>query len=473
MQFNSYSYLLLLIPAVALFWALPARLRKSYLLILSFLFYASWNVSFTLLPVVMCAVAYVCARKIAVDSPESGAWLRIGIVITLLPLVAFKYSRFLIETLNTAMGRSPIIMASAAIALPLGISFYSFEVISYLLDTKQGRTKTMVFSDLVLFVMFWPHLVAGPIVRVRELVPQFRFDRTFDSAMLFRGLDRIVWGLVQKNLIANSLGTFVDEGFLPKAAFLNTAVDNWFLAVAFGLQVYFDFSAYSNMAIGTAQLLGITLPENFNYPFHAKNPADFWSRWHMTLSRWVRDYLFFPLTAKYRAAPIPLYLSLVGIMGLVGLWHGAGWGFIVWGVLHGLYLALYRAWELAWPQSKDAWYARVGWRVATLAGVTIAWVPFRASSAAQAFRMMATMLFRVSFSISYEANFYLVIALVALFYAAQPYLASALNRLETSMVASRLWLPHPQLLRPLLYATGLLLFMIFDERDTTFLYFQF
>ncbi len=199
---------------------------------------------------------------------------------------------------------------------------------------------------------------------------------------MLRGLDRLIWGLVQKNLIANSLGSWVDQGFLPGAAALNTTIDNWFLAAAFGLQIYFDFAAYSNMAIGAAQLIGIQLPENFQFPYLARNPVDFWSRWHMTLTRWIRDYLFFPINARYRGAPVPLYLSLLGTMAVIGLWHGAGWGFVLWGVLHGAYLVLYRMFErlheTRLPQLAEARWVRACWRVFTLLAVTAAWVPFRA-----------------------------------------------------------------------------------------------
>ena len=232
-------------------------------------------------------------------------------------------------------------------ALPLGISFYSLEAISYLLDTRQGRVKSSSFGDLALFIMFWPHLIAGPIVRTRELIPQLKFDKPFESRFVFTGLDRLLLGLVQKNLIANTIGSWVDDGFNPNVAALNTTVDNWALAIAFGIQIYFDFAAYSNMAIGAAQLIGITLPENFRFPYHAANPPDFWARWHMTLSRWIRDYVFFPLNAGFEDRKLRLYLSLVSIMGVVGLWHGAGWGFILWGLMHGAYLAAYRAFE-AW-----------------------------------------------------------------------------------------------------------------------------
>src|SRR5205085_9188796 len=171
----------------------------------------------------------------------------IGLIVT--ALGCFKYGSFILENISTLrewMGLAPVALAWG-LALPLGISFYSFEAISYLLDTRQGRVKSASFRDLFLFIMFWPHLIAGPIVRTRELIPQLKFDKPFESRFVFSGLDRLLLGLVQKNLIANTIGGWVDEGFLPKAAALNTTIDNWALAIAFGIQIYFDFAAYTNM----------------------------------------------------------------------------------------------------------------------------------------------------------------------------------------------------------------------------------
>jgi len=486
MQFNSYSYLLLLAVAAVLFWVLPVRIRRAYVLVLSVVFYASWNVAYVALPLVLSLAAFWCAGRMLLEAEEGrGAWLRAGAAMVLATLFFFKYQQFFLQNLNVllqAFGRSPV-RTSLALALPLGISFYSFEAVSYLIDARQGRVKTRNFTDLYLFLMFWPHLMSGPIVRFRELAPQLKFDRKFEVAMLLRGLDRLIWGLVQKNLIANSLGAFVDEGFLPKTAHLNSMADNWFLALAFGLQIYFDFAAYSNMAIGSAQLIGISLPENFRYPYHAKNPSDFWSRWHMTLSRWIRDYLFFPVNARFRGAPVPLYFSLVGIMALVGLWHGAGWGFVLWGAIHGVYLALYRMWERLgedprWTSLTRSRLVLGLLQAATLATVMLAWIPFRAGTLPQTVTMLRAALFSFSLRTSYSINSYLVVLLVAAFAALEPYLAAAFlaaeKRLASRFPAS-IGIPwfNLYMLRPALYAFGLLLFLAFDERDTKFIYFQF
>ena len=356
--------------------------------------------------------------------------------------------------------------ATLVFGLPLGISFYSFEAISYLIDTRQGRVKKVTATDLFMFVMFWPHLIAGPIVRVRELVPQLAFKKRFESIMLLKGLDRLIWGLVQKNLLANNIGSWVDEGFLPRSAGLNTTVDNWFLAFGFGLQIYFDFASYSNMAIGTAQLIGITLPENFRFPYHAKNPSDFWTRWHMTLSRWIRDYLFFPINAKYQGSPAMLYTSLIGIMALVGLWHGAGWGFVTWGVMHGVYLVLYRISERWNVQGK---LYESAWRIFTLLAVMAAWIPFRAATSGQALHMLRTLIVPHGLRPSYSINFYLITILVGIVALIEPWVSAQFERIEAKLSGPAnilLW-------KPLLYATGLLLFMIFDDQNTQFIYFQF
>ena len=316
MQFNSYSYLLLLLVSVLLFWNLPVRFRRGYVLILSVLFYATWNIYFLIIPVAMCAIVFWSSGKVRKGGSAGRGALWAGVAAIVAILGVFKYGQFAAENLNTLGNWLGLDSPSLAwrLALPLGISFYSFEAISYLLDTRQGRVKSASFGDLLLFIMFWPHLIAGPIVRTRELIPQLQFDRPFEARFVFAGLDRLLLGLVQKNLIANTIGGWVDDGFLPKAAALNTTIDNWALAVAFGIQIYFDFAAYTNMAIGAAQMIGITLPENFRFPYHAANPVDFWSRWHMTLSRWIRDYVFFPLNAGFQDKKLRLYVSLVAVM---------------------------------------------------------------------------------------------------------------------------------------------------------------
>jgi alginate O-acetyltransferase complex protein AlgI len=476
MQFNSYSYLLLLLVTVLLFWNLPIRFRHAYVLTLSILFYASWNVYFLIIPVTMCVIVFWSSSNIREGGLARGRalWVGVGAIVAILGV--FKYGHFIAEnfsTLSTWLGLEPLPLAWR-LALPLGISFYSFEAISYLLDTRQGRVKSASFRDLFLFIMFWPHLIAGPIVRTRELIPQLKFDKPFESRFVFSGLDRLLLGLVQKNLIANTIGGWVDEGFLPKAAALNTTIDNWALAVAFGIQIYFDFAAYTNMAIGAAQMIGITLPENFRFPYHARNPVDFWSRWHMTLSRWIRDYVFFPLNAGLQDRKLRLYVSLVAVMGVVGLWHGAAWGFVLWGFMHGVYLASYRAFE-NWrgEHAPQPLALRVAVRLITLCAIVAAWVPFRAVSLEQAMTMLKSMFGSFSFGFSFSVNFYLMVLIWCVWIALEPTFSKLLARMGEPDSPGVFGALNGYLLRPGGYAVLLLLFMAFDDRDTQFIYFQF
>lgn len=480
MQFNSYSYLLVLGFAVATFWALPPRFRRWFVLALSILFYASWSPLFVLVPAGLCLGVFVAGVKIAARKPGERAWFWAGLAFALGFLIFFRYQvlwapalQYLASSFRSAPG-----LTLFRLSIPLGVSFYTFETISYLIDIRQRRIQPTRFSDLLLFVMFWPHLVAGPIVRFRELIPQFECKKRFDISFLLGGLDRLIFGLVQKHLIADPLGRWADEGFSTQILGANTTLDNWALAIAFGLQIYFDFSSYTNMAIGAAKLIGIDLPENFNFPYHALNPVDFWKRWHMTLSRWIRDYLFFPLNVRFRGAPFMIYVSLIGVMGLVGLWHGAGWGFVAWGLLHGCYLAAYRAYETLQPRfsSRPAMSKLIGllWRGGTLVAVTAAWIPFRATSMAQSLDMLRSMFFRFAFRVTLPINFYLVVLLVACFTTAEPYIRRSLTVLDLGVVHdTRLLIAQRYLLRPMMYALGLLLFLSFDERNTQFIYFQF
>ena len=474
MAFNSYAYILLLIPVVVLYWQLPLAWRLHYVILVSLLYYASWYPAYTLLPVLVCAVTFVCGRRIERGGDGKKRWLKLGIGSGLLVLAVFKYREFFFDAILRPLGLSPI--HPIALVLPLGISFYIFESISYLLDTYQGRVKKPTFKDILVFVTFWPHLMAGPIVRFRELVPQFAKERRFETAVALKGLDRLLLGLMQKNLLANTAGSLIDEGFLPAAALTNSTIDNWALAVGFGLQIYFDFASYSNMAIGAAQLLGITLPENFRHPYHAASPPDFWSRWHMTLSRWIRDYLFFPINAKYAGAPLPLYVSLIAIMGLVGLWHGAGWGFIAWGLLHGAYLVLYRVWErfTGERQTLASWLpARLAWRLFTVVAVTVAWIPFRAQTLGQAGKMLASMFVRPSFHVSFNVNSYLVLALIGVYALIEPWIDARLAAVEAAATEGRRLVIARHVVRPILYAVALYLFLSFDDQDRQFIYFQF
>lgn len=477
MPFNSLPYLAFLFVAVAAYWLLPPRFRRSFVLLASLVFYASWGVVFVWVPLLVAGVVCLSGKQIQSDSTHTRKWMWLGISFALALLIFFKYRGFLLVNLNVlvmAMGAHPVSLVTA-IAFPVGISFCTFEAIAYLVDVRQGRVTMPKFMDLCLFFMFWPNILSGPIVRARELVPQLHFRKPFEPRFFFEGCDRVIWGLVQKNVIANMLGIWVDKGFSPSDLSVPSTIDGWFLAIAFGLQIYFDFSGYTNMAIGAARLLGVTLPENFRHPYHAATPPEFWSRWHITLSRWIRDYLFFPLNARWQGAPLPLYLSLLGVMALVGLWHGAGWNYILWGSLHGAYLVLYRIYETCKAGrpalSASRWLA-VLWRALTLIGVSAAWVVFRALTLSKAGAILVSMFLRIAGGRAYGAGFYAFTSAVVLFCAVEPLILRKLTEIEERAGAAG---PSPFRIvgRPLAYLFGLLLFLLFDEHNTQFIYSQF
>ncbi len=476
MPFNSLAYLIFLVLAVVAYWLLPSRIRRIFVLLVSLIFYASWSMAFVVLPPLIASLVYAFGKSIESDTARAKLWLRLGILCVLFPLVFFKYRAFLLGGLTwlTIVFGSHRPSWIATIALPVGISFYTFEAIAYLVDVRQGRVAVPKFLDLCLFFLFWPNILSGPIVRARELVPQLGFCKPFEPRFVFEGLDRIVWGLVQKNVIANILGIWVNKGFALPAAWPST-LDGWFLAIAFGLQIYFDFAAYTNLAIGAARLLGITLPENFRFPYHATTPADFWARWHITLSRWIRDYLFFPINARWKGASLPLYLSFIGAMALVGLWHGAGWGFIVWGVLHGTYLVIYRVCEnvrAVYPGLGTSPIANGAGRVLTLIAVAAAWVPFRAPTLSKAGSILASMFYRFGRGSAYGSTFYAYTVVILVLCVFEPLIMRSLNEIEDCASADGLS-PLRVVVRPLAYMFGLLLFLLFDENNTQFIYSRF
>lgn len=477
MTFNSVPYLFFLVLAVALFWLLPARFRRAFILLTSLGFYASWGLLFVWLPLLVAGIVYLIGRQITAGPSRQKRWAWLGISCVLALLIVFKYRGFLVSTLHVlgiSTGTHSLSLATS-IGFPMGISFYTFEAIAYLIDLRQGRVKLPGFLDLCLFFLFWPNILSGPLVRARELMPQLGFRKPFEPRFCFEGLDRLIWGLVQKNVFANMLGIWVDRGFAPGSTKIPSTLDGWCLAIAFGLQIYFDFAAYTNMAIGAARLIGVTLPENFRQPYHAATPPDFWNRWHMTLSRWIRDYLFFPINAKWAGAPLPLYLSLLGVMALVGLWHGAGWGFIVWGTLHGAYLVLYRiyeGWKAGRPSLSNSRLVAGTWRAMTLVAITVAWVPFRAATMHTAGSILSSMFFRLSSGRAYGVGFYAFTAVLILFCGIEPWLLQKLSEMEDRAGADG---PSPFriIVRPMAYSFGLLLFLLFDEHNAQFIYSQF
>jgi D-alanyl-lipoteichoic acid acyltransferase DltB (MBOAT superfamily) len=397
--FNSFEFVFGFLPAMWLIYFAAARLGGAKLAIWtlslgSMAFYAWWNPLYLLLIVGEIVLCFQLGRALTSQrlSLAPRRWLLVlGIAIILAVLGYFKYTDFLLETLNETVGTR---FAMLEIVLPLGISFHSFQQIAYLADAYAGRAPRYEFSRYSLFVTFFPQLIAGPIVHHHEVIPQLGRSGSLSPQPInvATGLAVFAVGLFKKTVIADSLAQIAVPIFAAaKDGQILTATEAWYGALGYSLQLYFDFSAYSDMAIGLALMFNLRLPINFFSPYKATSIADFWRRWHMSLSRFLRDYLYIPLGGS-RRGPTRTCINLMITMLLGGLWHGAGWTFAIWGGLHGLYLLVQSLWRLGTGGrfAKLPLYRLSCWML-TLLAVVIAWVFFRADRLDTALRMLQSM----------------------------------------------------------------------------------
>ena len=374
MLFHSQVFLLIFLPVVlAFYYALAGRTRvREWMLVLASLtFYAWWDVRFLPLLLAQVLVSWVVAEVGAAWRLRWFFWA--GVVLNLAVLATFKYVDFFVASMEAAMG---VVLPRANLILPIGISFYTFQIVSYLLDCTRENAPRYDLRRFALFVTLFPQLVAGPIVRHNEIVPQFYNDPLREG--LYRRLATggaiFILALLAKVFIADRLAAIVDPIFAASERGIPDMADAWVGVVGFGFQIFFDFAAYSEMAIGVALMMGFVLPANFRQPYRAANLRDFWRRWHMTLSRFLRDYLYIPLGGSRHGWPHYVMAALV-TMGLCGLWHGAGWTFVIWGLAHGIGLVVHRAWsEFARPMP-----ALLGWAI-TFAFAVLLFGLFRATS---------------------------------------------------------------------------------------------
>lgn len=342
MLFNSFSFLVFLPVVFLVYYAIPHRFRTAFLLFASCYFYASFVPKYLLILFFIITVDYFLAFLIHSHvGRKKLLFLLLSISANLGVLFFFKYFNFFNENIAGLLSAlhfnySPSILN---IILPLGLSFHVFQSLSYVVEVYKGRyVPEKSYLRYALYVMFFPQLVAGPIERPSHLLPQLAVPVTFDPVQARKGLERMLWGFFKKVVIADQLAQIINPFYanLPTDSSLLVI-----LAVMFAYQLYCDFSGYSDIAIGSAMLLGFNLMENFNRPFASRTFADFWRRWHISLSNWIRDYLYYPLALGWgRVSKIKLYASLLVSFTLVGLWHGASWNFVVFGVMHGLYLAV-------------------------------------------------------------------------------------------------------------------------------------
>jgi alginate O-acetyltransferase complex protein AlgI len=397
MLFNSLDFFILLAITLVLYWSSPSLFwRQNFLLIASFVFYASWFPAYLVLFLLLTIVAYFLGFKVAELSQRK--YLVASIVFFLTVLGFFKYTNFLLLNVDSAFNYLGINidLSPLKIQLPLGISFITFEIIAYLVDIRRKiNPPEKSLRIFMLFMALFPHLIAGPICRSNQLIPQLKKQIDFNFHQFAGGLAMLMAGLLLKVGIADGIASFVDAVYNSPSEFTRERI--LLGTLGFGIQVFCDFWGYSTMAVGAAQLFGIDLPINFNLPYIATSLRDFWRRWHITLSTWLRDYLYIPLGGS-RQGNWQTARNLIIVMGLCGLWHGAGFNFIIWGLIHGLYLILERYCGYLFKFDDKTFLGRaiafispgLGWLV-TMAFVFLSWIFFRAGSLQDALAMLGTL----------------------------------------------------------------------------------
>jgi len=339
MLFSSITFLYFFMPFMAIYYVLPKKMKNAFLLITSLFFYFFGEPVYVLLLLLSSVSDWVHGLYIDAHRGKKSAKVALvsSIVVNLLMLGFFKYTDFIIGTINSAFGTNIPLLG---IALPIGISFFTFQTMSYTIDVYRGRAKLQRnFATFATYVSLFPQLIAGPIVRYTDVENELE-NRKITLSGVSDGILRFSVGLGKKVLIANLLGEFCSN-FI--ASDEKSVVFYWLYAAAFAMQVYFDFSGYSDMAIGLGKMLGFSFPENFNYPFISKNATEFWRRWHMTLGSWFRDYVYIPMGGN-RVSTLKWIRNIVVVWLLTGIWHGAEWNFVLWGAMFGLLLLVEKFW---------------------------------------------------------------------------------------------------------------------------------
>ncbi len=410
MLFNSYIFIFTFLPIVLLGFLFLRRQASlwplCWIVLASLFYYGWWKPQFLLLLLASISINLIFGKMIisgGLSRPASKMVLTMGVIFNLSVLAYFKYAGFFLANLNQlfAVGLPPL-----SIVLPIGISFITFQKIAFLVDAYRGEVRDFTIPNYIFFVTFFPQLIAGPIVHHAEIMPQLAHAAKRDFKADFAvGSSIFIVGLFKKVVVADSLAVYADAGYgMVKSGLPMNTASAWITVLCYAFQLYYDFSAYSDMAIGLGRLFGIRLPLNFYSPYKADSIIDFWRRWHMTLSRFLRDYLYFPLGGNRRGV-FRRYFNLMIVMLLGGLWHGANWTFAIWGGMHGFLLMCNHAWRKL-PFTHVAFYRSIPVRMiailVTFFLVTLAWVPFRADTFSDA-RAMFIHLFSYSGFMGWES----------------------------------------------------------------------
>lgn len=469
MVFASHVFLYLFLPVfLAVYYLVPFRWRSAVMVLFSYVFYGWWRPDFLVLLWFSTLLDYGVGKQIvaAQGRGRSGAgWLWMSVGVNLGLLAYFKYANWGIETLNTlleGLGLTPF--AWAPVLLPVGISFYTFQTMSYTIDLYRKEVPpARSLLDFASYVTLFPQLVAGPIVRYATVAHEL-VHRTHSLRLFSMGALRFMGGFCKKVLVADPLAPLVDAAFaLPEPSL----IDAWLGALAYTLQLYFDFSAYSDMAIGLGLMLGFHFLENFNHPYISRSVTEFWRRWHISLSTWLRDYLYIPLGGN-RLGERRTYLNLMLTMLLGGIWHGASWNFVLWGLWHGSLLALERLWRARGGSGNPGW-------LPTLLLVMVGWVMFRAPDVGSALRLYQAMLgfsgLGLSDGMHWQVTGYalLMLGIGLVWVLLSP-------RWQTPVEPGQALLPSLQFSPRLLWLLplfGLALLRLSAQRYVPFLYFQF
>lgn len=460
MLFNSTLFLVFLVVVVALFWRLRPRYRRHLLLLASYTFYWVWSVPFSGLLVLSTLVDYAAARLIggSLSTTRRRAGLLFSLVTNLGLLCLFKYADFFSDSAYSVFGARP--WPQLDLVLPLGISFYTFQTMSYTIDVYRGHLKPCKRAlDVALYVSFFPQLVAGPIVRADELIPQLACNQTRDWTEIREGVARVLWGLGKKVFVADAMASYANQAYGESAAFSGFALA--LATYAFAIQIYCDFSGYSDIAIGSARLLGIRLPENFRSPYLSLSIREFWRRWHISLSTWLRDYLYIPLGGS-RGSKARTYLNLMITMLLGGLWHGAGWNWVVWGGLQGAMMSIERLVGMKESHPDGFLWRACRW-LWVLHFTMVSWVFFRADDVGHAVLVLERIasLAPGELSLDWRPLGYLALVLVAEGFAWKARFVEALRR-------------RPKVTRWLAYGAFAAFAIVFSGyNNPEFVYFQF
>ena len=485
MIFNSFSFLIFFIIFLILYWTLNLKLRLILIFFSSLLFYGFWRIDFIPLLLFSVLVDFFASKKIYQTKLKKNKkkYLILSLFINLGILIFFKYFYFLHESTSQLLSLvgANVMPIEYKILLPIGISFYTFQSISYTIDVYRNNIKPeknlLIFAN---YVIFFPQLVAGPILRASEILWQFKEKRKFKLENFNNGIQRIIFGLFLKIVLADNIAKFVDQGFLmdPK---LISAIDVITLSYLFGFQIYFDFAGYSHIAIGCALTMGIKFRENFNFPYHSISPKIFWKNWHISLSSWVRDYIYLPLLniksvnssgggfdkyLDHQSLRLYTIFTLFITWSLMGLWHGASWNFVFWGIWNFLVIVLFRF--INNFLMNDSFLKNIiSWSI-SINLIMLGWVFFRSENLDLSFQMITNLLFIKNWTfLSLRENTYIVAFIVTFFYLISPLI------IKIFKFISKKYKLMADFILLISIVSSLILILIYNQEVNQFIYFQF